>query len=395
MQQSYHIKEIRMTMLIKAMLALFWLLIVPTAAGIPFLKKKKDRTVSDCFFAGYLFFFSVSELLTLPMTYGKAPLHLLVWCSGFLFLGMAAYGIFCLVKQRRSYRAAQHAADASETGLSAHEAAASASEADFPAHEAAADFHAEIREKIRNASPFFWCALILIAVQMLIVVLYAHFDADDAFYVAAATTAVHTDSIFAFDPYTGYAARSLPSRYVLSPFPIFLAVISQLCNGLHPAITAHTIFPPVFQLLAYTAIYQIGRRWFPKSSHGRGIFLFCAATLNSFFTYSVYNVGSFQMIRIWQGKALLAAALLPLLLYLSLSTIMEKTPKYPWKLLLMANLSCCLLSSMGIILAPLMQGIFVMLNLLRFRSSNTRHALFGLLCCIPSLLLGAVYLFAL
>lgn len=363
MQQSYHIKEIRMTMLIKAMLALFWLLIVPTAAGIPFLKKKKDGTVSDCFFAGYLFFFSVSELLTLPMTYGKAPLHLLVWCSGFLFLGMAAYGIFCLVKQRRSYRAAQHAAD--------------------------------FREKIRNASPFFWCALILIAVQMLIVVLYAHFDADDAFYVAAATTAVHTDSIFAFDPYTGYAARSLPSRYVLSPFPIFLAVISQLCNGLHPAITAHTIFPPVFQLLAYTAIYQIGRRWFPKSSHGRGIFLFCAATLNSFFTYSVYNVGSFQMIRIWQGKALLAAALLPLLLYLSLSTIMEKTPKYPWKLLLMANLSCCLLSSMGIILAPLMQGIFVMLNLLRFRSSNTRHALFGLLCCIPSLLLGAVYLFAL
>lgn len=342
-----------MSLALKGLLAAFWLIVIPTAAGVPFLRKKTTYTPGECFLTGYLFLFAAAEALTLPTILLKAPLHVLVWCCAAVALAMALLGIFCFRKQ--------------------------------PLPSAA-----QIKERIRGTSPFFWCALILIAVQIAIVVLYAHFDADDAFYVATATTSVETDSIFVVNPYTGHNYKNLPSRYVLSPFPIFLAAVSQLCGGLHPAIMAHTIFPPVFQLMSYLIIYRIGSRWFRESAHGRGIFLYVVAALNSFATYSAYNSGSFQMIRIWQGKALLAAALLPLLFYLSMSIVMEEKPEYPWILLFMANTSCCLLSSMGIILAPILQGIFLLLGLIRFK--NIKRFMKGLLCCLPSIVLGIIYI---
>ena len=96
------------------------------------------------------------------------------------------------------------------------------------------------------------------------------------------------------------------------------------------------------------------------------------------------------MIRIWQGKALLAAAMIPLLVYLSLSIIMEEKSEYPWYFLLMINLGCSLLSSMGIMLAPLILGIFLLLSLFRFRSLKRAGKI--LLCCIPSLILGIIYI---
>ena len=342
-----------MNLIIKGILAGFWLIIVPTLSGVPFLKKNPRYTPGECFLTGFLFLFALAEVLILLMFYLRMPLHVLAQC----YAAAALCGIFCLRKQ-------------------------------------AGRLAADIKSSMREASPYFWCALILIAMQMCILAVYAHFDADDAFYVATATTAVQTDSIFLVNPYTGFSYGGyLPSRYILSPFPIFLAVISQLFGGLHPAITAHTVFPPVFQMLSYMVLYQIGRRWFRDDAARRGIFLFLSAALNCFSAYSIYNAGNFQMIRIWQGKALLAAAFLPLLFFLSLSIVMEEQPEYPWILLFLANAACCLLSSMGIMLAPLVQGIFLLFALFRFKSP--KRFLKGFLCCVPSLILGIIYIFVL
>lgn len=346
-----------MNFAVKGVLALCWLFLVPAAAGIPFLQRKPDRTVIDCFLTGYLFLFAAAELLILPMIVLQTSLHTLVLIYSVVVLLAASAGLLCLWK--------------------------SVASGSVPA------LAARLRTWLRSLSPVFLCALVLIAVQLCIVTVYAHFDADDAFFVSTAVTSVETDSIFAFNPYTGAPYGKLPRRYVLSPFPIFLAVISQLCGGLHPAITAHTIFPPVFLILSYIIVYQLGKKWF-ADPHRRGAFLFLAAVLNSFTYYSAYNAGNFTMIRLWQGKALLAGALLPLLFYLCLSIMLEEKRGYPRYLLLMANISCCLLSSMGIMLAPLMQGIFLILSFLRFR--NLKKCIAELLCTIPSILLGLLYL---
>lgn len=342
-----------MNLLFKGILALFWLVAVPGLSGALFLRKKETFTLAESYLAGYLFLFAIAECLTVPFLFLDLPLHVLVICYGTVTVIAALAGALCLKK--RGIRQ-----------------------------------WLPTRSGIRSTSFYFWAALVLILFQVCIVVLYAHLDADDALYVAAATTAVKEDSIYHVNAYTGNLYVRLPRRYILSPFPMFLAVISQLCAGLHPAITAHTVFPAVFLPSCYLVLYQISKRWFPENKEARGIFLLLAAVLLWFSGYSVYNAGNFQMVRLWQGKAMLASFLLPLVFYLSLSILMEKKPKYSWSLYLMANIAGCLLSSMGIILTPLVMGIFIFWSLLKFKSIK-RTAL-GLACCVPSIILGAFYI---
>lgn len=340
-----------MGMIIKGILAIFWLAVVPAFAGIPVLGKKRNGNIAEIMLTGYLVLFSVTELLTLPMTWLKMPLHVLTVSYGAIALALGIWGLFCLKSQKPLAR---------------------------------------LREK--KFSPDFYMALavLLILLQVVMCTVLAHMDADDYFYVGTATTDVYTDTIFEVSPYTGREYVMLPRRYVLSPFPVFLAVVSQLSGGLHPSVMAHVFFPFVFLPAAYMVQYCIARKWFPDDRKARGIYLFLAALLCGFSGYSVYNAGNFQMVRIWQGKALLAGMMLPLLFYLCISVLLEKKPSYPWFFLVLANISCCLLSSMGIILAPIMTGCFLAVCLIWTR--KWKRVLQGLLCCLPSIVLGIVYI---
>lgn len=301
--------------------------------------------------AGYLMMFSFAEILALAAIWAKLPLHVLKYSLAAVMASAAVLGIVPALVKRNGF-----------TGNG---------------------------EKTGKMSFYFVVAAILILLQLVAASFLAHMDADDAFYVATATTSVHTDTVFSINPYTGYSYTRLPSRYVLSPFPIFLAVISSLV-GLHPAIVAHVIFPVVFIFMAYLVLYQYAKRWFPEDEHARGIFMIFCAVLIWFSAYSVYNSENFQMIRIWQGKACLASVFLPLLLYLGIGIILEKEQEYSWLLLLLADISCCLLSSMGIILACMMLVILLIMGLVRFHS--LQKAACTALCCLPSLLLGLVYI---
>lgn len=338
-----------MGIVIKGVLALFWLIVIPAAAGIPFTGKKR-LSFPEVFLSGYLLLFSVMELLTLIMICWKMPLHILTIIYGSTGVGLAAFGIFYIKRKKEKLSVS------SET----------------------------------KASVYFWMAIAVIIAQVVMCSVMAHMDADDCFYVGAATTDVYTDTIFQVDPYRGSDYFTLPKRYILSPFPVFLAVISQLSAGLHPAIMAHIIFPVIFLPMAYMVQALLAEKWFPKDRKARDIYLLLAACLCSFSGYSVYNAGNFQMVRIWQGKAVLAAILLPFLIWICSSLLMEKEPERPWYLLVLANLSCCLVSSMGIMLAPLLTGCFLLLSLILRR--DLKRVVRGLLCCLPSFVFGVIYI---
>ena len=99
------------------------------------------------------------------------------------------------------------------------------------------------------------------------------------------------------------------------------------------------------------------------------------------------------MVRLWQGKAILAAILIPMLVYLCLTIVMKEKADYSWGLMLMANLSCCLVSSMGIILAPLLIGSFAVVKLIYKKDFMCIWKC--ALCCIPTLVVGLIFLYVL
>ncbi len=342
-----------MGIVVKALLAGIWLVLVPGAAGQIFFLKRDHAAIPEGLLSGYLLMFSIMEILVFPMMYLKAPLHILTWIYGGLLAAAAIAGLIMTWKKYIRKRKRD-------------------------------------KWRMRDISLWFLGACILIALQMAIVAVTAHFDADDAMYVGAASAGVHTDTIYSINPYTGFSYRVLPSRYILSPFPVFLAVACKLCMGLHPGIMAHVIFSAVFLLMAYMVQYLLGKKWFPNDKNAQGMFLFVIAVMNWFSAYSLYNAGNFQMIRIWQGKAMLVSVMLPFVFYLCLTIIIQEKQENTWLLLGMANLSCCLLSSMGIMLAPLMIGLMAFVGL----SIKKKFSYFfkAVLCCLPSLILGVVYI---
>lgn len=354
-----------MQLLAKVMLAALWLIFVPGAAGVPYMnvnhnrnvnhKQKKYAPLGECLLAGYLVMLCAAELLILPATYLKLSLKLTTAIFAAVMLLMAAYGLWSLKGQYRERFC-----------------------------------YGKVKEWLGNTTPWFWLGVLMAAVQVFIAVFYAHMDADDAFYVGTASAAVETNTVFSVDPYTGAPYQFLPRRYVLSPFPVLLAVVSRLCGGLHPAITAHVVYPAVFLPAVYLCFYYMGKKWFPKEREGSGLFLVFAAAMTWFSGFSVYTAGNFTLVRIWQGKALLTALLLPLTFYLCFAVLMEKKSEYPAILLFMANLACCHVSSMGIMLSPVMIGIFAVMGMWKNRS--LKCLLKGLACCLPSIVLGIVYL---
>lgn len=343
-----------MQIVAKAILAVLWLVIVPGAAGIPYLKNKKNFAVGEALLAGYLFFFSAGEIFLLLSIVLDVNLNLASGILGGFMILSAVYGISLLrgIGKDRWKRAL---------------------------------------EQMRLLSPWFWAAVLMIAVQIFVVVYYAHMDADDAFYLGTATSAVETNTLFSIDPYTGAAYETLPKRYILSPFPVLLAVISRLCMGLHPAILAHVIYPAVFLPAVYLCFYYMGKKWFPQNRNSQGMFLMFAAILTWFSGFSVYTSGNFTMVRIWQGKALLAGFLLPLTFYLCWCLFLEEEKSGSFALLAMANLACCHVSSMGIMLSPIMIGMLALMGAVKKKSLKVLFQ--GILCCCPSLILGTVYIF--
>ena len=215
-----------MGFIFKGILAVIWLLVVPCLAGGFYFRREK-RTCGEYLLAGYTLLFAITELLSLTMIFTKQPLHVLTITYGVVAGVLAFLGARSLYKKRQK-----------ETGEGA-------------------GTYCGRRTEATGISPELVVAGILILFQLVVVVLYAHMDEDDAFYVGTATTAVETDSLYAYNPYTGAAYNVLPSRYILSPFPAFLAVTSRLCGGLHPAIVAHTVFPAVFVFLAYVVLFSV------------------------------------------------------------------------------------------------------------------------------------------
>lgn len=339
--------------LIKLVLAGIWMVLIPAFAGVTWVRKKKDYTLGECFLAGIMFMFALAEILILPAIYRKMSLHFVTVVFAVIMSVFALYGLWKLNIDREMHIV-------------------------------------RIKRELPQVSVWMWIAVAAIFIQIFIAAVYAHMDADDSFYVATATTSVQTDSVFQYNPYSGVEYRILPKRYVLSPFPVLLAIFSRLSGGMHPAVLAHTVYPAVFFAAAYLVYHQFGKMFFSEKKREQGIFLLFCAVLIWFSGFSVYTAGNFQMVRIWQGKAVLASVILPFLMYLGFEIMLKEQVGYSRFLMIFASMAACHVSSMGIMLAPIVIAAYTLLTLWKTRSIRCMG--YTILYILPSLILGSVYL---
>ena len=357
-------------MLEKGLMIVLILLIIPELVGLFILRffKKEKTNLILAFVVGYLTEFAICQLITVPYIYLEKTLTELINILTIIFGSISVLSIVINLTNIKN-------------------------------------IVISILNYIKKMPKLLTIlAVILIGLQIYSFVGYMHIDDDDTFYVGSATVAVQTDSLFKYSGTTGEEnLENQLSRYRLGPFPIYLAVISKVIDT-HPAIVAHTILPIILVPLVYIIYGLIGKELFKEDEKKVFYFLLIMNIINLWGNYSIRNNFSFFLLRIWQGKAVLANVILPAIILFFIKAE-ENNYKLKYCLLLFITiLGGVLTTTMGIALPPIelmLLAIVYEISKVGFKKREENKQTLGrtiinifkcLICCLPSIVYGIAYL---
>ena len=338
--------------------------VFPVFSGKIITAGSTDRGILYDYLAGLFFMMAVFQAVTLPCIFPDRSLNfdLAVWMAA-----MAAVLLILAVRNHSGNRKASCAAD-QVSGKSG---------------------------KKERIDPLFLTvaglALAFILFQTYMAVRYAHYDEDDAYYVGMATTAWSTNSLMRFNPYTGERMIGYYSRYVLSPFSLFVAAEAKLMNC-HAAIVAHTFYPACYIPASYMVYTLIAKKLLPGKRTGQAKLVLLIALMGIFSLWSRRNQMFFLLSKTWQGKAVLAGVLLPAAFFLMLKHWEGSCRRRDWLVWVFLTASMTLVSSMGIMLGVIMEGIYAIV--LAARRRDVRGALKVMMTALPNMILGVFYVLA-
>ena len=332
--------------------SLLYFLIIPLILGLGILqlsKKEKDNILLGIII-GYIYSFAVYEFLAIPMIFLKTDFITLtgVWQFIMLISTIAAF----IMSLRSVFNI----------------------------------FKNNIKRFSETPKKLLFIVVLLVAIQAFIGFAFMHEDYDDSNFVAKATIALDTNSLYKYDD-KGLEYEILPSRHVLSPFPIFTATTAKIL-GIHPAIVAHTVYPPVFIILAYIVYFLIADILLKNDKNMKYIFMIFLSIIYIFGAYSQWSNFVFLLYRVWQGKALIANIFIPIIWLLFLKYIHHDD--FYWFILFITLWAADLTSSMGLFIPTLVTGTLGVIY--SITQKNKEYFLRTLICFIPSLIYGVIFL---
>ena len=241
---------------------------------------------------------------------------------------------------------------------------------------------------------FSWLSIVLIVLASLVILSQSciyffgvHLDEDDARWLAEANDALEYGHMMTVNFHTGeWMGQLVEIRDVTSPWPMLFAILSRFLNT-RVSIVAHTVYPAVEVFLLYGIYYLIGTELL-KKREARFAFLLLAALITFFYGGSVYTQGAFSLIRIWQGKASVAAVIVPCLLYLFIC-INKRDQTADWIYVVMTGTAACLMSAMGISIGLIMIAVYGFYHIVAYLKWK-RMPLF-ILTIMPSIVFTLTY----
>ncbi len=256
-------------------------------------------------------------------------------------------------------------------------------------------FNKGVRIKLRKPvfSPLafilLFTAVLLILYQSCIYFFGIHLDEDDARWLAQANDAIEYGNMITRNFHTGeFAGVFFLPKDVTSPWPMMVATLARVLHT-NVSTIAHSFYPTIEIWVVYGAYWLIGRELYTKIE-ARLSFLLLSAVCLLFFGGSVYTQGAFSLVRIWQGKATVAAVIIPSLLYIFIR-INKTNNGYEWLKAAIIGCAACLFSGMGISISLIMLGAYGLYNILAYK--NLKRLLVWIAVMLPSLIFTLLYYF--
>ncbi len=303
-----------MISILHSLLILFTLSIIIIAFGSFFSKPSDEPSFGKPFLLGFLLLYLISYFIVLPMTLLRQSLSDTTVIWAFVVFGLT---IFAFIYKRKV------------------------------CFNIIKSFFIAIK-KIRLPEII---ALGLFAFQLIIVLGFSYTDYDDTFYTGTISTAVYTDTMYIYDPYTGFPLEILNSRYAIATYPMTSAVMCNLFS-LHPLLLTRIVLPILLLFISNLIFYKIGQEFWPNSNYAPIVFLIMATVVNLFGNSSIYTPSRFLYTRISQGKTILCNILIPLVILFALKIFKKPNEKKYWVYMLMVTATCSSFSTSSMYIIP-------------------------------------------
>jgi len=350
---------------VQIVILIFILLVIPTVVGTIFRGRYKESAGLPFYWvSGQILLWAGFLLLSIPLILKEKPFSLLVTLFGtfmvtltvisFCRLGSGLRKCSCCIKNTKLKK---------EKGA------------------------------VRITDIVAWMVFgVLLIVQLVLMVVMAYEEGDDAFYVATSTVTEASDTMYRILPYTGLTT-GLDARHGLAPFPIWVAFLARV-SGMHPATVSQIALPVVLVVMAYGIYYLIAQQLFEDDKKKCALFMIVAELSVIFGGYSVYSAENFLIVRASQGKAVLANIVLPFLLYLMM-VLMKKLQNREimggmyWMLTALTMLAGCLCSTLGSILTCMFLGVVGLCTAFAYKKWRILLPMAG--CCVIPMGVALLY----
>ena len=384
--------------MISVLILCLWLILIPLLTGLLFseLLPLHRRTVAVVYLSGLLVQFAVFFIIGFPcmITNIYIPFYNTSRIFSVVMYLLSAAGAFVLVRRllAKNMHHLQGKALAFVRVFPGEH---------HPLPEALMDPHADLsgyRQRYDRESFFYFLLFgLLLAFQLYMAFTNSFFDGDDSYYVVQSLTAQKLGRMYTVVPYTG--ETSVPdSRHALAMLPIWEAFLAYK-SGIHAAVMAHTVLPFFFLPLGYLVYSQIGRSLFQGKQNLLPIFMCVLCFLQVFGNVSIYTAETFFITRTAQGKAVMAAIVVPLILWVFMWLFEEngglkkgrRAAYAPWTLLFLINIFAGVCTSIGVLLAG---GLIALLAVvLSFYVKNWKLLIPAVLTCVPNMVYVLLYLY--
>ena len=224
---------------------------------------------------------------------------------------------------------------------------------------------------------------------------YQHIDADDSRFVVNAVDMLETDLMFMSNPATGFSKEGYIlgdlNKDIVAPWATYIAFLAKF-TGVKVVTMAHTIMPLGLYVFAFSVWWVFAGKIIEKNTILQCMFvilmLLFAVYANHDTTHAIYSTLTKFMLRIWQGKATLAATGIPLL-FICMFDFYKKQSIQNIIMILICNLGICFMSANGIVISIAIIGAFAFVYMILNKSILTFIKAIPLL--IPNVLYMLLY----
>lgn len=298
----------------KVILVFFIYAVVFLAFGSLISEKKRSCfSFSRAWLFGFFLYYTVFQIVTLPLMFAQSSLTLL---SGVWAVLAGGITVWSAVKHGRRWLLAA----------------------------------AERAKDLAGRDLWNWIPVLIAGINVVLVsVLYVSFW-DATYYVGQVSFAVYTDTINLIDPLSGEFLQLFDLKHCLATYHVNDAVFCRLFE-IPPLIETKTVMVAVIAIMTNLLYYRLGSRLFQGKKKAVAVFMILTLAVN-FCTYSAYSTAGFLLFRTYEGKAITANISLLTVFYLFLDIYSGEGEKRPWRLLLLVSWGAVAIASSAMFLMP-------------------------------------------